>query len=121
MLFEYTTLILMQGYVALYLITNFEVSQWDVLKQALTRISIGFGIEFFFNSLTILVQNRWYSIPISDVWAKHWKLHILANALATAMMVLYFTEFLLNVIQGRTRADRERLVIQNCSTPFSSL
>lgn len=105
MLFDYTALILSQGYVTLYFLTNFEVSSWEVLKEALIRISAGFGIAFVFNSLSILIQIRWFNIPIPNMLVKQWKLHILANTLAAAMVVLYFTRFILNAIQHNS-SDR---------------
>ena len=120
-LFKYSSLILMQAYFALFVITNYETPAWDVLREVLIRIPIGFVIELFFNVLTVTLQMHWHDIPISEVWFKHWRLHVLANSLAAAMTVLYFTQFLLNVVRDHAHSHHGVMVnVQNCTAPFAN-
>ena len=56
-LFENNSLILSQCYIVLYSITNFQLSDWSVMKSSLIRIAIGLGIEFVFNILSTFVRN----------------------------------------------------------------
>ena len=120
MLYEYTSLILVQIYFALYLITNFEVSSWLILKSALIRIAIAVGIDFFFNCLAIFIQMYWYGIPVAKVWFKHWRLHMLANAFLAAMTVMYFSPKLLEIVQVRIDSQKT-LNMTNCTKPFQNV
>ena len=120
MLYEYTSLILVQIYFALYLITNFEVSSWLILKSALIRIAIAVGIDFFFNCLAIFIQMYWYGIPVAKVWFKHWRLHLLANAFLAAMTVMYFSPKLLEIVQVRIDSQKT-LNMTNCTKPFQNV
>ena len=61
-LFENNTLIISQAYLVLYMITSFELFDWNVIKELLIRLAIGLAIEFFFNTLSIFFNLHWYNV-----------------------------------------------------------
>ena len=87
MLLEYTTIILSQAYVALYLYSNFEITFWVAVNEPLIRIFIALGIDFVSNSLAIFVATHYNNVPIQQVWIKYRKQHILASAIVVMVMV----------------------------------
>ena len=115
-LFESGSLILSQCYIVLYSITNFEVSDWIVVKSSLIRIGIGLGIELAFNLLSNFIRIHWYDIPIARVWSKYWKRHIFANTIVLAPFVCYFTKPLLAVYLNRF--EEMNYIVRNCTLPY---
>ena len=115
-LFESGSLILSQFYIVLYTITNFEVSDWIVVKSSLIRIMIGLAIELLFNLVSNFIHVHYYNIPITRVWSKHWKRHMFANIIVVAPFVCYFTKPLLAVYQDRF--EEMNYTIRNCTLPY---
>jgi hypothetical protein len=121
-LFENNSLILSQSYIVLYSITNFQLSDWSVVKSSLIRIAIGSGIEFVFNFLSTFVRIHWHDIPIARVWSNHWKRHVLANGIVVATLVCYCTIPLLAVFENRFHdtSVSGNFTIRNCTLPYKS-
>ena len=121
-LFENNTLIISQAYLVLYMITNFELSDWSVIKESLIRLAIGLVIEFFFNTLSIFFHIHWYNVPIPRVWSQFWRRHIFANAVILVVIICYFTAVLLSVFQVRMQhsGNSEVYVIRNCTLPYEN-
>ena len=120
MLLEYTTIILSQVYVTLYLYSNFEVTFWVAVKEPLIRIFIALGIDFVSNSLAIFVATHYNNVPIQHVWIKHRKRHILASAIIAMVMVCYFTPVLLNIYHISMDDQAKEYNIRKCTAPFSN-
>ena len=106
MLFEYSTLVLSQGYFALYFVESFKLSVWSFLYESLTRVAIGMGIDFFFNCLSNFVQTHYYNIPVGRVWTMYWKRHMLANFIIVIVIVSYFSPVLLSVFSSAGDWDK---------------
>ena len=100
-LFEYSTLVISQAYFVLYHIESFKLSVPYFFLEALKRVAIGIGIDFFFNCLSNFVQIHYYNIPIARVWKKYWKRHVSANLIIVMVIVSYFTPVLLSCFQAR--------------------
>ena len=118
MLFEYSTLVLSQGYFVLYFVESFELSVSYILFDALRNTAIGIAIDFFFNVLSIFLQIHYYNIPIGRVWTKHWKRHLLANLILVMVSVSYFSSVLLSVFHARVVATGPRqgtYTVKNCT------
>ncbi|XP_028399516.1 uncharacterized protein LOC114522932 [Dendronephthya gigantea] len=118
MLFEYITLVVSQGTLVLYTIQSFKLSVSSIIYESLRNIGIGIGIDFFFNVLSNLVQIHYYNIPISRVWSKYWKRHVLANLIILIVMASYFSPVLLSVFQARVNGIGARngtYIVKNCS------
>ena len=116
MLFEYSTLVLSQGYFVLYFVESFKLSLSSFLYESLTRVIIGLGIDFFFNCLSNFVQIHYYNIPVGRVWTKYWKRHMLANFIIVIVIVSYFSPVLLSVFQAReTGTSNRQYIVRNCT------
>ena len=114
-LFEYTTVILSQAYLVLYLVTNFEVDTWQVIRDSLIRICISMAMDFVFNVISVFIQVHVYDIPMRRVWFKYWRRHVIASALIIINMISYFGMSLVSVFEAR----QERLLqyeLRNCTS-----
>jgi hypothetical protein len=114
MLFEYSTLVLTQGYFVLYFVESFKVSLLSFFYESLKRLAIGIGIDFFFNCLSNFVQIHYYNIPIGRVWTKYWKRHLLANFIVVLVIVSYFSPVLLSILQAR-ESETRKYAVRNCT------
>ena len=116
MLFEYSTLVLSQGYFVLYFVESFQLSVSSFCLESLKRVAIGIGIDFLFNCLSNFVQIHYYNIPVGRVWTKYWKRHMLANFIIVIVMVSYFSPVLLSVFQAReTGTSTRQYIVRNCT------
>ena len=116
-LFEYTTAILSQAYLACYLVTSFDISPWTVIKSSLTRIGISLASDFIFNMISVFIQIHYYDIPMRKVWLKYWFRHVTANALIIICMVAYFGPSLVSVFASYKNTFKE-YKLRNCTTIF---
>ncbi|XP_028399333.1 uncharacterized protein LOC114522784 [Dendronephthya gigantea] len=119
MLFEYITLVLSQGTLVLYIVESFKLSVSSIVYESLRNIAIGIGIDFFFNVFSIFVQIHYYNIPISRVWSKYWKRHVLANLIILMVMVSYFNSVLVSIFKVRinwTGTDHGAYIVRNCTS-----
>ena len=89
-LFQYTMVIVSQAYLACYLITNFDVSPWRVIRASLIRTAISCGIDFVFNIISMFIQIHFHDIHICKVWLKHWRRHVAANIFIVVCIARYF-------------------------------
>ncbi|CAB3993388.1 Hypothetical predicted protein [Paramuricea clavata] len=116
MLFEYSTLVLSQGYFVLYFVESFQLSVSSFCLESLKRVAIGMGIDFFFNCLSNFVQIHYYNIPVGRVWTKYWKRHRLANFIIVIVIVSYFSPVLASVFQAReTGTSNTQYIVRNCT------
>ncbi len=116
-LFEYTTVILSQAYLGLYLVTNFNVVHpWEIIKSSLVRICISTAIDFMFNIISVFIQIHVHDTPMRSVWLKYWRRHVIANAFIMICMVSYFGSSLVSVFcQREDRLLKHKL--RNCTSP----
>ena len=118
MLFQYNVIISSQVYLALYQLASSQASLKTVLKYSFVRLAIGLGIEVFFNFVSIFIQIHFDDLPIRRVWSKHWKRHVIANAIITMAMVLYFSPALFSIYHIRQSNPSADYTIANCTLPF---
>ena len=116
-LFENNSLIISQTYIVLYMVINFQLSDWSVVKSSSIRIAIGLAIEFVFNFLSTFVRIHWHNIPIARVWSKYWRRHVFANGIVVVVLVCVFTDSLLTVFQYRFAGNYN---IRNCTLPYEN-
>ena len=116
-LFEYTTAILSQAYLVCYLLTDFIVEPWQVIKDSLIRIAISLAIDFVFNIISVFIQIHFYDIPMRRVWMKHWRRHVIANAFIIICIVSYFGVSLAGVFAGQKHVVRD-YKLRNCTSLF---
>ena len=116
-LFEYTTTILSQAYLACYLLTDFNVEPWQVIKSSLIRIAISLAIDFVFNIISVFIQIHFYDIPMRRVWMKHWRRHVIANAFIIICIVSYFGASLTGVFASQKHMLKD-YKLRNCTSLF---
>ena len=114
-LFEYTTVILSQTYLVLYLATNFVVDPWEIIKSSLVRIFISMAIDFVFNIISVFIQIHVYDIPMRRVWLKYWRRHLFATSFTIICLISYFGAPLVRVFQAREDRTLE-YQIRNCTS-----
>ena len=116
-LFEYTTVILSQAYLVLYLITNFVVHPLDIIKNSLARICISTAIDFVFNIISVFTQIHVYDIPMRRVWVEYWQRHLFATSFIIICLISYFSVPLVRVSESREDRTLE-YKIRNCTSPI---
>ena len=115
-LFEYTTVILSQAYLVLYLVMNFNVDRpWEIIQGSLVRICISTAIDFAFNIVSVFIQVHFYDIPMRRVWLRYWRRHMVANIVIIVNMVSYFGSSLVTVFEAREDRLRE-YPLRNCTS-----
>ena len=116
-LFEYTTIILNQTYLAFYFVTSFDVPPWQVIKGSLIRIAIGLAIDFVFNITSVFIQIHVYDVPIQKVLLKYWVRHVTINALMIIIVVAFFGPSLVSVFMGQKYMGKD-YTLTNCTSIF---
>ena len=118
-LFEYTTVILSQAFLACYLVMSFNVPPWQIIQYSLTRIAISLGLDYVFNLISVFIQIHYYDIPMGKVWTKYWLRHVSANALVIIATVSYFGPSLVSIFEGYKYGSMV-YELRNCTSIFLS-
>ena len=116
-LFEYTTVILSQVYLATFLIMSYEVPLWQIIKSSTIRVAIGLAIDFAFNVMSVLIQIHCYNIPMQRTWMKYWRRHVSACAFMIIVFVSYFSSVLVSVL-AYDNYYWTRYKLKKCTTAF---
>ncbi|XP_028405692.1 uncharacterized protein LOC114528263 [Dendronephthya gigantea] len=116
-LFEYTTIILVQAYLSCYLVMNFDTAPWPIIKSSLIRTAIGLATDFLFNMVSVSIQIHVYDIPMRMVWFKHWRFHVVVNAFIMIIIISYFGPSLVSVFPGKNYISGD-LKLRNCTSVF---
>ena len=116
-LFEYTTVILSQAYLASYFVISYDIPPWQIIKASIIRVAISLAIDFVFNLISVLIQIHCYNIPMQRVWVKYWRRHVGANAVMIIVFVSYFGSVLVSVFRGNNHS-LTRYKLKNCTTVF---
>ena len=116
-LFEYTTVIWGQAYLAYYLIMSFDIPPWHTIQNSLIRIAISLALDFVFNLISVFIQIHYYDIPMRKVWTRYWIRHVIANALIIIIIVLFCRSSLVPVFEGYKYSSKE-YKLRNCTSIF---
>ena len=116
-LFEYTTVIWGQAYLAYYLIMSFDIPPWHTIQNSLTRIAISLALDFVFNLISVFIQIHYHDIPMRKVWTRHWLRHVIANALIIILIVPYFEPSQIKVFEGYKYSSK-KYKLRNCTSIF---
>ena len=118
-LFEYTTIILSQAYLACFIVMSFDVPVWQVIKCSLIRLAISMAINFAFNIISVFIQIHYYDIPMQNVYMKYWLRHVIANAFVIICMVYVANvgASLVSVFSGLQNV-LEEYKLRNCTSIF---
>ena len=115
-LFEYTTVIFSQAYLACYVVMSYDVPPWETIKASLIRVAISLAIDFAFNIMSVFIQIHCHDIPMQKIWIKYWRRHIIANAFVVIVNISYFGSLLVSVFADNYSSKEYKL--RNCTTVF---
>ena len=73
-------------------------SGYFLFKEMVIRSSIAISIELVFNVIAVKIQTHLYKIPVIGVWKRKWKSIIVVHAIQVLLIVLYFSQFINNVL-----------------------
>ncbi|XP_032226763.1 uncharacterized protein LOC116610154 [Nematostella vectensis] len=73
----------------------------SVLINFAIRCIIGLCIDVVFNTISVVIQTRLMNIAVNRVWRKKWRYHLVVNLIITSLTMIYFTEYLLDVVRKK--------------------
>ena len=115
-LFEYSTTILIQVYLAYYLMVSYEVPFWQAINDSLIRIAISLGIDLASNIPTVFIQIHFYDIPVQRVWQNYWRRHVTACTFAIFLLISAYTTSLFHVFSETNNTFKEDYRLRNCTS-----
>ena len=116
MVYEASAVVSVNGFLYLYryFFTSYN-SAFELLKWFAVTTSVPLAIEWFFTSVSIAIETRYLNIPVTAVWRKRWKRHILVGIVNAVAITLWTTTSLLIAVQGRF----DNKTSEPCKVPFS--
>ena len=116
MVYEASAVVSVNGFLYLYrYFFTSDNSPFELLKSFAMTTSVPLAIELFFTSVSIAIETRYLNIPVTAVWRKRWKRHILVGIVNAVAITLWATKDLLIAVQGRF-ANK---INESCQVPFS--
>ena len=121
MLFESTAIAYSIGVIQVYyLVYGASHDKLAVFRvEVVRRILVALAVEFVFNSIAVLFQIRYMNIPVIRVWRHNWRKHLIIAFITTSMSVVYYTEYLLQLLRAEYKAEADGFPLTgNCTKPF---
>ena len=123
MLQETAAIILTTGVTQLYQIvydSNLTAEQGaEVLEKLLVYIYVALFTEFFFHSLSVVLQTRYLNLPVVRVWEAKWRLHLWVATCTIMMYILYLTQYFLPVVRDKYVSKEAVFINNTCTKPFN--
>ena len=114
--YEASAVVSVNGFLYLYrYFFTSDNSSFELLKSFAVTTSVPLAIEWFFTSVSIAIETRYLNIPVTAVWRKRWKRHILVGIVNAVAITLWATKDLLIAVQGRF----DNKINESCQVPFS--
>ena len=90
-----------------------------VLGKLLVYIYVALFTEFFFHSLSVVLQMRYLNLPVARVWEAKWRLHLWVATSTIMMYILYLTQYFLPVVRDKYVSEEAVFINNTCTTPFN--
>ena len=123
LLTEPTALVTAVGFIQVYKFMYPDVSNQpvsDLIWGFIERCATGLAIDVVFNTVSVWLQVTLFNVAVLKVWNSHnWRAHVIANVVCTLMTILYFTEYLFDIIRRKNDHHTAERFAFNCSLPFS--
>ena len=117
MLFESTAVVSVNGFLHLYQWIYLQNETFLNLFQSFAKYtSVPLVIEWFFTSVSLVIESRYQNMAVMAVWRRRWKRHILVAMVNIFPVAIWTSGNLLVVI--RHRFDNVP-VNQTCKVPFT--
>ena len=120
MLYESSAIISVNGFLYLYqYFYTSDNSSIQLLQSFAITTSVPLAIEWFFTSVSIAIETRYQNMPITAVWRKTWKRHILVAIINMIVITVWGSTYLFIAIKPSKRlSDADTY---NCDMPFTRL
>ena len=116
MLFESTAIASVNGIVFLYqFIYLRNVFLLELFQSFAMTTSVSLVIEWFFNSLSLLIETRYQNVAVMAVWQRRWKKHILVAIITTVSTAIWISGNLSVVMHERFQESLQ----EPCKIPFT--
>ena len=79
-------------------VTGERYNGFMLFQEMAIKCSIGVGVEFVVNVISLVILSGLYNVPVISVWRNKWKFIIVVHVVQVVFTVLYFSEYLDNVI-----------------------
>ena len=107
-----TVNIFLQLYQYFYTYNN---SPLKLLQSFAVTTSVPLGIEWFFTSVSIVIETRYKNLPVMAVWRKHWKRHLAVVLINLVMVCIWTSTSLFIAVEGRFENNAK----DHCQMPFN--
>lgn len=122
MLHEAVAIILTTGVIQMYPFvydTSLTPEQGaEILMRLLVYVFVALFTEFFFHSISVLLQTRYLNVPVVRVWEAKWPLHLWVSASTTLMCLLYLTQYYLPLVRDKYMSEGALFVNDTCTQLF---
>ena len=116
MLYESTAIVSVNGLLYLYQFMYFkDDSLLELLQSFAITTSVQLVIEWFFTSVSLAIETRYQNIAVMAVWRTRWKRHFLTATIASAIVAVWSTKYLLPIVHDRFN----KFSNQTCKMPFT--
>ena len=116
MVYEASAVVSVNGFLYLYrYFFTSDNSSFELLKSFAITTSVPLAIECFFTNVSIVIETRYLNIPVTAVWRKRWKRHILVAIVNAVAICIWTSTCLLIAVQGRFANKTSK----PCHVPFT--
>ena len=117
MLYESSAVISVNVFLHLYqYFYTYDDSPIKLLQSFAITTSVPLAIEWFFTSLSILIETRYQNMPVMAVWRKRWKRYIVVSLINMVIISIWTITSLLTAVKARFKGN----IKDHCDVPFTS-
>ena len=117
MMYESSAVISLNVFLHLYQYFNtYNDSPIKLLQSFAITTSVPLAIEWFFTSVSIVIETRYQNMPVMAVWRKRWRRYIIVGMINMLMICLWTGQHLLTTVNYRFKENAK----DHCKMPFSS-
>ena len=113
---ESTAILVVNGFLYLYQFVYLQSeSIFDLLESFAIHTSVQLVIEWFFTSVSLVIETRYQNMAVVAVWRGRWKRHISVAIVNVVPIAIWTSVNLLVVVHARFQESLK----QSCKMPFS--
>lgn len=120
MQYESAAIVSVNGLLFFYQLTYFDKNSFLTSLQSFgINTSVPLIIEWFFNSVSLAIETRCQNMAVMAVWARQWKKHLLVAVFNSALIALWTSTNLLEVVYQNEQLSDQVNLNQTCKMPFT--
>ena len=119
-LFESVAIVFSTSVLHIYaMVYDISAKYWGRFGVEVARkVLVALLVETFFNSIAVLLQVRYFNVPIVKVWRRKWKKHVTLASITATLSAVYFTSYMLPLVRAVYINDQHFNITTNCTEPF---